>query len=566
MALVPCRECGNEISTEAPSCPHCGVINPVVAEPAGPIREKEQEKDPTLLQVSWRSRRLRAGGYGMDSIRRVGLSLIPAILPGLLLACHPGARHETDVGSPPASALVGLWQGFMDFHGRKIRVEIEISQNPEGELSGLVDLRDSAVLGVPAQVELVGDTVRVTSPSGRLFEGILRRDPPAIQGELFAGTTDSWHSLVLEKDNKAFRAYAVPRLTDTGLAQRDYVYRPPLAAEDGWPVSALSAENIDEEQIGRLVESVLREEQGRPEAILIARNGKLVVEEYFYGYSRHRLHLIASVTKNVTSLLFGIARDRGYMGDLEQPVYTFFSEYRGKKWIDRQYPITLAHLLTMSAAIEWNKSVQDAWGRLTRNDDWLGYLLDLDQVGTPGEAAFYNTGLSTLLGGVIRNATGKYADEFAEETLFADLDVSSYRWSQAGDGTRETGGGLSLTAYDLAKIGQLVLDKGVWNGKRVVSDSWITESVKRHLPLAEGSLGASRYVTGFAYHWFNQSYEVDGITIQAIVGKGYGGQYLGIFPSLNTVVVLNNGEWGMPWERVFDYDVIVEEWILPAIG
>ncbi len=123
-----------------------------------------------------------------------------------------------------------------------------------------------------------------------------------------------------------------------------------------------------------------------------------------------------------------------------------------------------------------------------------------------------------------------------------------------------------MTAYDLAKIGQLVLDKGVWNGKRVVSDSWITESVKRHLPLAEGSLGASRYVTGFAYHWFNQSYEVDGITIQAIVGKGYGGQYLGIFPSLNTVVVLNNGEWGMPWERVFDYDVIVEEWILPAIG
>lgn len=86
-------------------------------------------------------------------------------------------------------------------------------------------------------------------------------------------------------------------------------------------------------------------------------------------------------------------------------------------------------------------------------------------------------------------------------------------------------------------MGQLVLDKGMWNGKRVVSDTWIAESVKRHLPLAEGALGGSPYTTGF----------------------------LGIFPTLNTVVVLNNGEWGQPRERVFDYDVIVEKWILPAL-
>jgi len=114
-------------------------------------------------------------------------------------------------------------------------------------------------------------------------------------------------------------------------------------------------------------------------------------------------------------------------------------------------------------------------------------------------------------------------------------------------------------------MGQLVLDKGMWNGKRVVSDTWIAESVKRHLPLAEGARGGSPYTTGFAYHWWIQNYEVNGITIQAIVGRGYGGQYLGIFPTLNTVVVMNNGEWGNPRERVFDYDVIVEKWILPAI-
>ncbi|MCH8347747.1 MAG: serine hydrolase [Proteobacteria bacterium] len=501
-----------------------------------------------------------------------GLSI--AVLIGLgnaTLADDQDAAEEADVGPITASELVGLWQGFTDLEGREIRVEIKISKNAEGELSGVVDLRDTSTLGVPLEVEFAGDTVNLSTGSGSFFKGRLSDDLRAIQGELFVATKDSWYSLVLKRDNDAFRRFEVPRLTDAGAIQRTYSYRPPRAAEDGWAVSSLDAEAIDEGQITSLVESVLREEQGLPEAILIARNGKLVLEEYFHGYSRDRIHPIQSVTKSVMSLLLGIAQDGGFVGGMDEPVYTFFPEHAGKKWIDRKYPITLANLLTMSAAIDWNdvggESGHDfeSTAAMHRSGDWIGYVLDQDQAGVPGKVASYTGGLSILLGGVIRNATGKYADEFAEETLFADLHVSSYRWQKARDGTRETGGGLTLTAYDLAKMGQLVLDKGMWNGKRVVSDTWIAESVKRHLPLAEGALGGSPYTTGFAYHWWIQRYEVNGKTIQAIVGRGYGGQYLGIFPALNTVVVMNNGEWGNPRERVFDYDVIVEKWILPAI-
>ncbi len=516
-----------------------------------------------LQAVDRRSWRFRAGGHGIDRICRVGLPLILAVVSTLFVACHLRSGHEAEVGSP--SALVGLWQGFMDFHGRQVRVEIEISQNPEGELSGLVDLRDSTTLDVPVRVELVGNTVKVTTPSGRLFEGILRPDLQAIQGALFAATTNSWHDLILKKDNEAFRAFAVPRLTDIGTARTDYVYRRPLAVKDGWPVSSLSAENIDEAKIVRLVESVLREEQGRPEAILIARNGKLVLEEYFYGSSRYRLHPIQSVTKNVTSLLFGIAWDRGYVGDLDQLVYIFFPEYRGKKWIDQQYPITLAHLLTMSAAIEWNDESFGSSRAMYQSGDWIGYVLDRDRDGEPGEFASYSNGLAFLLGGVFHNATGEYVDEFAEKTLFADLGISSYRWPAAADGTRNTGGGLSVTAYDLAKMGQLVLGRGEWKGKQVISESWITESVQRHYPLAEESLGTSSYTKGYGYLWWHQSYDVSERTIDGIAGRGYGGQYLGIFPTLNTVIVFNSGEWGNPEERVFDYDILIEEWILPAI-
>ena len=102
-------------------------------------------------------------------------------------------------------------------------------------------------------------------------------------------------------------------------------------------------------------------------------------------------------------------------------------------------------------------------------------------------------------------------------------------------------------------------------GKQVISESWITESVQHHYPLAEESLFGSSYTKGYGYLWWHQRYDVGGRTIDAVAGRGYGGQYLGIFPTLNTVIVFNNGEWGNPKERVFDYDIVVEEWILPAI-
>jgi len=467
-----------------------------------------------------------------------------------------------------ASALVGSWQGLFTLEGQEIRVEVEVSEDASGGLAGTVDFRDAAVMGVPLRLEIQGRAITMSAGPRPLIEAQLSDDLRTMAGRLFVATIGGWKDLVLEKDNEAFRRFAVPRLTDEGGGQREYVYQPPEQGEGGWSVSTLSAEGIDEKPIVALVESVLREEHGRPEAILIARNGKLVLEEYFYGFRRDRLHPIQSVTKNVVPLLFGIAKDRGLVSDLEQPVYSFFPDYKGKQWIDQEYPITLFHLLTMSAAVEWSDEGHESTNAMYRSGDWISYVLDLDRIGQPGETASYASGLSILLGDIVRRATGKSVSEFAEETLFAGLGVSRYRWRAALDGTQHTGGGLVLTAYDLAKIGQLVLDKGMWNGKRVISESWIEAVARKHLPVGEESVrasGGSRYSTGYGFHWWVQSYEVDGRSVDAMAGKGYGGQYLGVLPTLDTVIVLFNGEWGDPWERIFDYDSIVEKWILPAV-
>ena len=259
---------------------------------------------------------------------------------------------------------------------------------------------------------------------------------------------------------------------------------------------------------------------------------------------------------------------RGLIKNVDTPVHIFFSDYSGTKWIDQQYDITLRNLLTMSAALEWNERA--AYGTMAndntamnRSPDWIGYVLDRDLAATPGETSVYCSGLTILLGGILKNTTTKYVDKFADETLFMELGITDYTWGAHADGTRHTGGGLRVRPRDLAKIGQLVLDKGKWRGKGIVNESWIEESTESHLPLKEGRY---KYSATYGYQWWRDTYNVNDKTVEVIGGHGYGGQYLGVIPSLNMVVVLTAGEFVDISERIFSYFRAVEEGILPAVG
>ncbi len=481
----------------------------------------------------------------------------------LLLGCGKDSPLQPELPEQQHADLLGIWQGFIDFQGMESRVEVELRPGATGNLIGVMHLRDLGVLDMPlSSVEVEDQTITVSTNIGLDFEGVIREDRRAFVGQL--STPDISWPLVLEKDNPAFRRFAVPRLGDDGEAQRDYTYQAPVQTDDGWAVSTLAAEGIDQQLIESVVEGILRGEHGRAEALLIARNGRLVLGEYFYGITVDRLHLLQSITKSVTSLLFGIVYDQALV-DLDDLVYTFFPEYEGRKWVDLQYQINLSHLLTMSAAVDWNEAISYSDPRnsaiqMNQSPDWIGFVLDRDQAGTPGQISSYNSGLSILLGGVIHSASGKYVDELADETLFADLQVSRSLWSIASNGQRHTGGGLLLTARDLAKMGQLALDGGVWNGVRVLSEEWITESIRPHLPI-----GGSRYAKAYGYQWWYQAYNVNGEIINATCGLGYGGQFLGIFPSLNMVVAMNAGEWVDGALRQFNYNSIVENGILTAV-
>jgi CubicO group peptidase (beta-lactamase class C family) len=262
---------------------------------------------------------------------------------------------------------------------------------------------------------------------------------------------------------------------------------------------------------------------------------------------------------------------QGLIENTDRQVWELFPERQGRRWIDEQYNITLWHVLTMSANIDWNELVpytdpKNSNIAMNMSDDWIGYVLDRPIAGEPGLISSYTSGLSILLGGVIHNVTGQYVDHYAEKTLFADLGISHYRWFSAPDGTRHTGGGLNLVARDFAKTGQLVLSEGRWQDKQVVPSDWIEESTKLHLPVIGER--QSRGMIGYGFQWWHMRFGFGDETADAILASGYGGQMLAIFPQWDLLIVTNGGEYGyVEKERpVFSYTRLLESGILQAVS
>ncbi len=486
-----------------------------------------------------------------------------ALLIGLMVLLLSGCA------APPApEQLTGTWQGMVDLPNPGTRVELEIRHEESGDLGALFHFPDHGALKLSAkEFSIEGNHIKAATASGDpAFEGLYDREAGEIAGEV--KIDEKTEALTFRLNHPDFRKFAVPRLTSDGKQQTEYAYQIPPSLDDGWDTGTVEDVGIDETKLRVFMTSVLAGTQGHVESVVVAKNGKLVIEEYFHGFTRDKPHTIQSITKSVTSLLFGIAMGRGMIKNLDTPAHIFFSDYSGTKWIDQQYDITLRHLLTMSAALDWNERA--AYGTMAndntamnRSPDWIGYVLDRDLAATPGEMSVYCSGLTILLGGILKNTTTKYVDEFADETLFAELGITDYTWGAHADGTRHTGGGLRVRPRDMAKIGQLVLDKGKWRGKGIVNESWIEESTGSHLPLEEGRY---KYSDTYGYQWWRDTYNVNDKTIEVIGGHGYGGQYLGVIPSLNMVVVLTAGEFVDMSERTFSYFRAVEAGILPAVG
>ena len=276
------------------------------------------------------------------------------------------------------------------------------------------------------------------------------------------------------------------------------------------------------------------------------------IDEYNYihpqihpWYRGRDVHTLQSVTKSVTATLIGIAQARGEVKGVNTPLLSYFKDYNLKGVDKRLEKATLADLLTMRSGIEWHESDRplnetNTTLQLERSRDWIQFTLDQPMDSEPGTKWVYNSGGSALMAEIIRSTTGKHVDKYAEQYLFGPLGIRDYHWKKTPTGHPDTEGGLFMNPLDLAKIGMLYLQDGVWDGQRILPPGWAKEATSRIVD----HTAASPASPGYGYQWWR--YDRRGVDIWA--GNGFGGQFLIVVPSHNIVAVVNS--WNIFGGRV----------------
>jgi len=345
----------------------------------------------------------------------------------------------------------------------------------------------------------------------------------------------------------------------------------PAELDDGWRVARPEHQGMDGAMLRGIAARFAACEEARAHAVVVARHGALVYEHYFTGedwrwtsslgvvaFDAAVKHDLKSITKSVTSLLVGTALDRGWIDALDTPVFTYFAEHEDLRSSAKDR-ITLAHLLTMSAGLAWDE--RGAWDGPTNDErlmdesaDPYRYVLERDPAVPPGRFFDYCGGPPTLLQAVIQKTSGKVLDAVAREELFGPLAITDVEWTRFPSGDVRGYGGLRLRARDLAKIGQLVLDRGAWQGKQIIRPEWIAASTA---PRINGD-----GIFFYGYLWWLGRFLVERREIRWIAGFGNGGQRLYIVPRLDLVVAVNAGAYGAP--QIVG-ETVLKRHVLPAI-
>lgn len=284
-------------------------------------------------------------------------------------------------------------------------------------------------------------------------------------------------------------------------------------------------------------------------AIVVLRHGAVVAERYYQGRDRSiwspfartvqfdafTRHDLRSVSKSVTSLLWGIAQGEGHMPQLDTPALDLYPELADLKTAGRE-KVTLRQLFTMTSGLAWEEPIRYWLGNDETGLYWRSsqarYLFDRPLA--PGGTVFnYNGGATAVLADILARRTGMPFQDYAQQKLFAPLGITDWEWQKDVRMRPMAFAGLRLRPRDLATIGQLVLQQGQWQGRQVVPAQWIAESLKAHVETGDG--------LQYGYQWWSGTVEALGGRHRWYAGFGNGGQRLYIVPTLDLVVVSTAG-------------------------
>lgn len=332
--------------------------------------------------------------------------------------------------------------------------------------------------------------------------------------------------------------------TATENYSQNYHYTPPLQKEDGLKTASFISEGIDSTRLYLLFNN-LAGANHKLHSMLLLKDNHLILEEYFNNHTSDSPHDLRSVTKSITSLLMGIAIDRGLIHSIDDPVSKYIPFPDENNVGSGKNTITIRHLLTMSSGLEcndWDKNSKGQEDRVYKKKDWLTFFMELPLINTPGNVAHYCTMGQILATEIIAVTSRMSIDAFAKAYLFDPLGIDNLYWGHTSNKeVIQSGKRLYMTSRDLGKIGLLVLNNGQWEGEQLISEEWIAETSK-----------TQTQITGIDYGllWWKIPFRVNDQTFIALSATGNGGQYIFIFPELNLIAVFTGGAYNSPDDKV----------------
>jgi CubicO group peptidase (beta-lactamase class C family) len=301
---------------------------------------------------------------------------------------------------------------------------------------------------------------------------------------------------------------------------------------------------LDPQAVQEMIELIRTTPPNDFRGLVVMKDGKVVLEEYFNTYWRDTVHDIRSAGKSVTALLLGVAIDKGLVKDVDQSIRDFFPRMQSAApGADPYAKITIAHLLTMSSGLDADdgdeKSPGNALHWMSR-DDWAKFAMTLPIRAEPGTKWVYSDVCAMLTGAIIERVSGMKLSDFARQNLFEPLGIREYYWYTGKGGNTGAAGNLYISTLDFAKIGQLVLDGGRWQGKQLVSQNWIREIARKRMDISN----TNPFSQGYGYFWWLSEKNIDGRAYSVFYASGNGGNVLFIVPQEHLVVSLTSSAYG----------------------
>lgn len=452
------------------------------------------------------------------------------------------------------------WRGTVVPLENRLTFYLPITRQPDGTYRTYLrnPERNAGVFIRARSIEVAGKDIRLIGPPRRgqpdttLVEG--RYEDGVITLPLRGGTYD--FTRVSDSTTSPF----YPR----GHPPTRYHYTPPLQLDDGWPVAPVESVGISRDAIERVVHMLVDMPMDslstvQIHSLLVARHGKLVVEEYFHGYHRDEPHDTRSASKSWTATLIGAAMQAGVPLRLDTPVYRTMLDSVPADLDLRKRAMTLEHLLTMTAGFNCDPNDTTSADEDVMDDrgiaDWYGYTLNVPLVSAPGEKIFYCSTEPNLAGGMLARVAHESQLSLFARLLARPLGLRNYYlFLRSGD--IYGGGGYRLLPRDFLKLAQLMLDDGRWHGRQIVSREW-----------ARRSTAALRDLTPsqqYGYLWNSVVYDHEGRKIRAFFAGGNGGQVSMAIPDLDLVIAFTGGNYSDPATFVAQR-LFVPEYLLPAV-